>query len=402
LGSMRKFHLMTVFVASGFALSACSFSTDALWPALSGESSKAKPAAPAAVAKASPPKTAAPSESPAPAKAAAAATASPPRLNNTNFQVKPPRDGAPTGTFVGRKVVQLRGDLGRLQSSITRHNNDLQGMRQQTIANAGAFHARVGGIEARLQVGTTPGNPMLTNEWNQAQQQLGTVNADIGRMNNLANRVSADAAMSSYLLEATRAAYGLSGAIDEDHRQLAVLEDDVNKTVVLITRLLDELSEDIARQSNYVANERGNLNTLALAIKNGELYGNSLSARGFAATSVVGGGGATGGGFAMPGGDDRPLVVIRFDRRNVKYQKILYDAVSRALERRPNARFELVAVSPRAGSTATAALNTTAARKNAQAVLRALTDMGLSPDRVRLSAATAGDAASNEVRLFVR
>ena len=69
LGSMRKFHLMTVFVASGFALSACSFSTDALWPALSGESSKAKPAAPAPVAKASPPKTAAPSESPArPAK----------------------------------------------------------------------------------------------------------------------------------------------------------------------------------------------------------------------------------------------------------------------------------------------------------------------------------------------
>ena len=89
-------------------------------------------------------------------------------------------------------------------------------------------------------------------------------------MNNLANRVSADAAMSSYLLEATRAAYGLSGAIDEDHRQLAVLEDEVNKTVVLITRLLDELSEDIARQSNYVSNERSNLNTLALAIKNGE------------------------------------------------------------------------------------------------------------------------------------
>ena len=95
-------------------------------------------------------------------------------------------------------------------------------------------------------------------------------------------------------------------------------------------------------------------------------------------------------------------MVIRFDRANVKYQKVLYDAVSRALERRPSARFELVAVSPRAGGTAAAALNATAARKNAQAVLRALTDMGLSPDRVRLSAATAGDAASNEVRLFVR
>ena len=397
LGSMRKIKLISVFAASGLTLSACSFSTDALWPTLSGESTAAKATAPA---KASPPKAPAPAVSAAPAKAAAP-TATPPRLNTTDFKVKPPRDGAPTGTFVGRKVVQLRGDLGRLQSSITRHNNDLQGMRQQTIANASAFHARVGAIEARLQVGTTPGNPMLTNEWNQAQQQLGTVNADIGRMNNLANRVSADAAMSAYLLEATRAAYGLSGAIDEDHRQLAVLEDDVNKTVVLITRLLDELSEDIARQSTYVGNERGNLNTLALAIKNGELYGDSLATRSFAAASPAGGA-SMGGGFNMSGGGDRPLVVIRFDRANVKYQKVLYDAVSRVLERRPSARFELVAVSPRAGSTAAAALNTTAARKNAQAVLRALTDMGLSPDRVRLSAATAGDAASNEVRLFVR
>ena len=178
---------------------------------------------------------------------------------------------------------------------------------------------------------------MLTNEWNQAQQQLGTVNADIGRMNNLANRVSRTPPC-RLICEVTRAAYGLSGAIDEDHRQLAVLEDDVNKTVVLITRLPDELSEDIARQSTYVGNERGNLNTLALAIKNGELYGDSLATRSFAAASLAGGA-SMGGGFNMSGGGDRPLVADS-STAPMKYQKVLYDAVSRSLSGAP-ARFEL-------------------------------------------------------------
>ena len=40
----------------------------------------------------------------------------------------------------------------------------------------------------------------------------------------------------------------------------------------------------------------------------------------------------------------RPLVTIRFDRPNPAYEQPLYTAVSRALERRPSATFELVGV----------------------------------------------------------
>src|ERR1041385_5413745 len=99
------------------------------------------------------------------------------------------------------------------------------------------------------------------------------MSADIGAMNSLANEVASASSLAAYLLEAARATYGLSGAIDEDHRQLGVLEDETNRTVVLIDRLLHELSDDISRQTAYVGNERANLTTLALAIKNGELYG---------------------------------------------------------------------------------------------------------------------------------
>src|SRR3546814_6499297 len=48
--------------------------------------------------------------------------------------------------------------------------------------------------------------------------------------------------------------------------------------------------------------------------------------------------------------------VIRFDRPNVQYEQPLYSAVSRALERRPDAFFDVVAVSPQSGNAGRAAL----------------------------------------------
>src|SRR3546814_3887715 len=80
----------------------------------------------------------------------------------------------------------------------------------------------------------------------------------------------------------------------------------------------------------------------------------------------------------------------------------LYNAVSRALERKPNASFSLVAVSPKKGSPAQVALNTTAAKRDAEGVLRALTNMGLPPSRIALSAATSKTVESNEVQIYVR
>jgi hypothetical protein len=334
----------------------------------------------------------------------AGAPGAPPPLGTTNFQPTPPTPAAPTGTYVGAKVVQLRQDLVNMQAAITAHNAELQQLRNQTVQHSQAYWGTTAAINARLQVGTTPGNPVLVQQWNEAQAQLDRISSDVAAMNSLANKVAADSAMSSFLLESTRAAYGLSGAVDEDHRQLAILEDEVNKTVVLIDRLLNELSQDIHRQTDYVARERGNLTTLSLAIKNGELYGQSLANRAFeAATPAVAGRPApTGTSYASPTEGRRPLVVIRFDRPKVDYEQALYSAVSRALERRPDASFDLVAVTSQKGSPAQAAINANAARRNAEAVLRSLNNMGLPADRVTLSATTSATASGNEVHLYVR
>jgi hypothetical protein len=361
--------------AAALLLTGCSFADEALFPSLSGEE---------------------PTPAQTSATPASTAESGAPSFNTGSFEPEGVTPGSPTGTFVGQKVQELRGDLERLQSSIANQNAQLQDLRARAVQNANLYHSTVGAIAAKLQVGTTPGNPVLVQQWNTAQIQLEQVSADLAQMNSLSNDVASNAALSSYVLEATRASFGISGAVDEDHRQLAILEDEVNRTTVLIDRLLSELTEDVARQTNYLGQERSNLTTLALGVSNGELYGTSLGSRAYVAPVAP----ASAPGTGLASG--RPLVVIRFDRQNVQYEQALYDAVSRALERRPNAAFDLVAVTPGGGTPAEVALNSNSARRNAESVLRTLTNMGLPPDRVSLAATTSPSATTTEVHLYVR
>jgi hypothetical protein len=311
--------------------------------------------------------------------------------------------GSPTGTFVGRKVVELREELQRLQNAVITHNEQLQELRGKVVEDSQRYHGNVAAINTRLQVGTTPGNPILVQQFNAARADIERLAADIGDMNKLATAVAGDSTMASFLAESTRATFRVSGAVDEDHRQLSILQDEVDQTNVLVDRLLSELSQDIRRQTEYVATERGNLNLLASGIRSGEVYGASLMNQ--AIFSAAGGGGGAMPSAMSPSADirsRRPLVVIRFDRPNVPYQQAVYNAVSQVLDRRPGATFDLVAVAPSRGGAARVALETNKARRNAEGVMRSLVDMGLPPSRVAMSATTSDNATTNEVHIYVR
>ena len=231
-----------------------------------------------------------------------------------------------------------------------------------------------------------------------AQAKLEQV-AKVGTsMIKLSNDASNKAAFGQYLLNAVQATYGLSGAVDADHIQLQKLEDSTHQTLVRIDRVMTDLSHDLNRQNVYINNERQNMTTLSLAIKNGELYGSSLATRTFTQTENI----ARAESLSnMPQAGERPLIIIRFDRSNVEYQQALYNAVSQALSRKAMATFNLVAVHPKQGTAAQMALNGAAARRNAQDVLRTMTDMGVSSSRIQML--TAGDPTIkiNEIRLFV-
>jgi hypothetical protein len=245
--------------------------------------------------------------------------------------------GSDTGTAVSKSIASLRSQVSGLQGSLAQNAQRLADLRNSGAESVAAYH------EAKDQITAT---------------------------------------------------FNVSGAVDEDHRQLSVLEDETNQTIVLIDRLLTEVSGSVQRQTAYVANERANLTVLNSAIKSGELYGADLGTSAMSAS-------ATGSGnmFAYSG---TPLVVIRFDHRDVDYQQILYAALNQALQTRPGAAFAVVAVSPTRGTATAVQLAQTAAHRHAQEVMRTMTDMGVMASRLTAASATDPAATSSEVRVFVR
>ena len=374
-------NICPVLIGVAVFISGCSFSADSLLPTLTGED----PAGPTSSAQ----KVQAPEAKPSPA---------PPLAPTRLAQNAPANNGADSGTFVGSKVGELRKELRRLQINVSRNNSNLQQLRANSVQSAESYQRAVAVVNSRLQVGTTPGNPVLVQRFNTALSLLNSISEDIGSMNKLTSQVTSDSTLAAFLSENTRAAFRVSGAMDEDHQKLAMLEDEVNRTVVLVERVLKELSEDIQRHTNFVATERSNLNTLSESIKTGEIMGASLTNR--ALDAVASGRQNSIGLRTQRSISSRPLVVIRFDRKDVAYEQALYNAVNRVLESRPGSTFSLVAIAPNLGGAAKLAVDRNKARRNAENVLRSLQRMGLSPDRVSLSERTAR-ATSTEVHLYL-
>ncbi len=315
-------------------------------------------------------------------------------------------EGSATGTLVGQKISGLRQELRVLTGRMSENDARLQTVRAQTLAAAQTYHSVVAAISARLQVGSTPGNPQLTAQWNQAATTLEQLSANIGQMNRLASDGAANSATAAFILDSARAVRGLSGALEEDHRQLSILEDETNRTVVQVDRLLSEVTSDLQRQTAYVGTERAHLTTLNNAIKVGQLYGASLGTFALAGSALPQ---ALATAPTTPQtsapvntSGKRPLVVIRFDRDDVAYREQLYAALSQALERKPEATFDVVSVAPSSGSSAQLQLSQNKARQSAQNVVRSMADMGMPAGRIRLSSLTSDEVSGNEVHVFVK
>ncbi len=378
---MRRNLVTSAALATALLLGGCEFADNALLPSLSGSPPGGTSGA-----------THAGSAGNAPAVASGVSSGL--ELGTGNFKPEPAKPLKQTGTPAGQQAVALGGELVKLQESLTQQNQRLQSLRAEALQHAQAYAQSVAAINAKLDAGTTPANPELLKQWNDAQAELQKGGGTLAAMNQLSAQVSTSASKSNSLLASIRAAAGLSGASDEDRAQLKTLEDETFNTSFLVERLYGELAEDINRETSYLGQQQANLNTLSAAINSGQPLGPSLASRGYAAASSL----APGSGIAT----GRPLVVIRFDKPNPDYQQPLYEAVSQVLARRPNAAFDLVGVATQGGGDAQAALDSNLAQLQADQVLRSLMSMGISPDRISKSAATSPTAKVNEVQLYVR
>ena len=319
-------------------------------------------------------------------------------------------------SVVAGKIATLNKDLFAIQSNVNRLSEQLRAIEAKGKNSAAAYYASIATINTQLQTGTTPGNPRLIQKLDTAQFNLNALTENVSSLNALAVEMADTASKASYLLNSTRSMYNLSGAVEEDHARLAAMEDQVNGAIVAIDRLLNDVNDDISRTSSYLSTEQHNLRTLSLAVSNGDLYGNSLSnypfsraqqsqlfqQASFTPNSPMAAPSQPMDMPVRPAGQARQLAKIRFDKPNVDYQQPIYNAVQNAMAKYPNSRFELVAVHPANGNAAQVAIESTRSRRNAERVLRTLTQMGVSLDKIDMSYAPSQQASTSEVHLFLR
>lgn len=295
---------------------------------------------------------------------------------------------------VSKKVEAVNAKLKQIQESIAKNSASFRDLKSKSADEANQYYEYIARIHARLQIGTTPGNPELVEMWKQASAILTGMDKNISETARLATETSRTKNELNTLLDTIRDTYQVPGAMEIDHENLRMLEDDANQTMVTLNRLTDDVAAQISRQQQYYSTERQNINSLESDIQAGRMTGTGYTVSASAAPSSML------SASSLPQADiagRRPLMVIRFDRRKVAYEQPLYQAVKAALDKRPNTGFELVAVSP-----AKTVSGEQEAFKNADAVRSTLLTMGLPSNRISMSKMQSASIKTTEVQLFLK
>ena len=98
----------------------------------------------------------------------------------------------------------------------------------------------------------------------------------------------------------------------------------------------------------------------------------------------------------------KPLMVIRFNQRNVYYDRQLYNAVSQAVQVKPSVMFDLVAVSPQVEGRAEQQRYQAATAQHAARVAKSLRSIGVPQSRFTVRQAVDANVGASEVRIYVR
>ena len=310
-------------------------------------------------------------------------------------------DTGPTGTFVGGKINQFRSDLSSIQNAISSHNNDYLRFKDLVDEQTSVYQGLSSAIRSRLQIGTTPGNPILVGQWNDAQRALEDIQNNVNNLQIVNNRVTADAALIEHLSNAIDSSFFISGAIDEDHNQLKVLKDDVQRTAVLYDRLMNELESKISREIQVLNDERQYMKNLAEDVEIGKFGGRVSAPPTNAQTSSSSSSSSSSTSPSelkvVPLNYDNAILVIKFDDSSFDYSTALFESISAALEQMPSAGFEVVAVSPTGGAS-----YADQARTRASEVFNKILEMGVPSERLTLTSSNSTSAQAEEVHIYLK
>ncbi len=393
---MSKFRITSLVVCSALILSACSYKTEAPNAEVNGlEANNEQPI----IIKSSPVK--------AESDIIVIDMLDSAEVESTYYSPEPAISGKIVGDYgngglIRSKIKGIVKDYELLLSDISSIENQIKQANMRISSATSDYVSLIAGMTVRLQTGTTPGNPRLVSQWSQSQEALEDLARELIDLNRLANDIDNDASLSAFLINAIRATYGISGAVEEEHEELKRIEDELSYLMNRVGRLVTAVNDDIARQTTYLEEERRSMQTLALAVKRGEFFGNSILNRTMQTFDDFD---AQQAAYEMKRtaiSSRYPIITIRFAEDNVDYAKMLYKAVDGAVDLKPNANFKVISISPETSSMMTAEAAKNYAAQKAELIFRDMVKMGVPAKNITLVNMTSPDVDVAEVQVFLK
>ena len=316
-----------------------------------------------------------------------------------NIQIKNNGKVDPIFTYVGQRILEMQEEFMKLDADIKQGEDSFEELKFNGIKSAENYHSIVAAIAARLQIGTTPGNPILLNQYEQAQTELAEVGAQGQNLVDVGNQIALFSTRVSYLLEQARSAKKLRGAVDEDHRNLSSFQDTLKRRNVDVLRTLEDLNETVRRRDIFLAAERRRLTQLANAISIGESFGLGLGTLGSLPAINDNENSEQGKRSESISVSPNPIAIFRINEQN-NYEQNLFGAISATLDKAPKSNFTLVAVSSSAGNPSEQAERAANARNDVSKLISSLISMGMPADRISVSSLSAANVENTEVRLY--
>ena len=292
-----------------------------------------------------------------------------PQSGTSFFTPVPIAPATSSGTPQGERIALLRSRLISIQGEISARNASLSEIRQR-LASDGALY-RI--AKSEIMVSPTPPPASLQK----AQAAIDRLNAGTTALDGEMRVFAKGAAEANKLMNESAA---IKDGTEEDQNQLNTLRGQVGHTANQLDRLVNEISNEWALQSAFLAKERAALATLN--------PGSPATTIGVSPTGVPGS--ASAALLSQPA-----FVTIKFDRPNVSYRDALAQAVSAAKRRNPAAAFDIV------GITAGRAVAPEATAR-AQEVANTLSTLGVEAAKIRLLTAFNSTAQAHEVRIYAR
>ena len=305
----------------------------------------------------------------------------------------------PIFTYVGQRILEMQEEFNKLDADIKQGEESFEELKFNGIKSAENYHSIVAAIAARLQIGTTPGNPILLDQYEQAQTELAEVGTQGQNLVDVGNQIALYSTRVSYLLEQARSAKKLRGAVDEDHRNLSSFQDSLKRRNVDVLRTLEDLNETVRRRDIFLAAERRRLTQLANAISIGESFGLGLGTLASLPAINDNENSEQGRRSESTNVSPNPIAIFRIDEQE-NYEQSLFGAISATLDKAPKSKFTLVAVSSSAGNPSEQAERAANARNDVSRLINSLISMGMPADRISVSSLSVANVENTEVRLY--